>query len=259
MDVYPDNKTSDFTVHLPKELDLSGPWEVALVELFYPNSWYNIDGLNNHWIYYRQEAVSAVTDVPIGYYQQPKHVVEQLLRDLKHDFRIALNEALNNPASLVTEPVKFRLDLRYNVYSQVASLEIDHKGNDPPNFRVTLSDSLAQVLGFSETIYKKPGVYHGSRIVALDTVHVIYVYCDLVEPRIVGDTLAPLLSVVPAKGRSGEYVSLRYEKPQYHPVLRNNISDVRISLRDDQGNRIRFRKGKSIVGLHFRRHKLEHI
>jgi len=118
MDIYPENKTSDFTLHLPKELDLKGSWEVALVELFYPNSWYNIDKLNNHWIHYEQDHVSTITSVPIGYYQNSRHVVEQLLRDLKRNFRKALNEALNDSASSVKEPVKFRIDLQFNSYSQ---------------------------------------------------------------------------------------------------------------------------------------------
>jgi len=37
MDVYPENKTSEFSVHLPKQIDLTGPWEVAIAENFYVN------------------------------------------------------------------------------------------------------------------------------------------------------------------------------------------------------------------------------
>ena len=46
------------------------------------------------------------------------------------------------------------------------------------------------------------------------------------------------------------------DKPHYKPVLRKRFSDIHISLRDDQGEPIRFEKGKVIVTLHLRRAKL---
>ena len=256
MDIYPQNKTSEFTVQLPKSIDLEGSWEVGLAEIQYQNSWYNIDDINDHWIYYRQKLVSGVAGIPAGFYQSPRHVVDQLLKDLKLDFNRELTKALNHPESLVTEPVKFRMDLQFNTYSQVATMEIDHRDNDPPNFRVTFSPALARVLGFSETVYEKPGVFRGSKIVNLNDVNAIYIYCDLVQPQIVGDILTPLLDVVAAKGKSGENISRRYDHIHYRPILKKNFSSINISLRDDQGNKIRFRKGKVIITLRLRRQEL---
>ena len=77
-----------------------------------------------------------------------------------------------------------------------------------------------------------------------------------IEHRTVGHTLSPLLAVLPVTGKLGAYVSKRYDKIQYHPVLKKNFSDIHISLRDDQAKRIRFRKGKVIVTLHLRPRKL---
>ena len=74
-----------------------------------------------------------------------------------------------------------------------------------------------------------------------------------------GHTLAPLLGVVPVEGKSGANVAERYEKLQCCPVLQKNISDIHISLRDDQGKAIRFRKGKVIVTLHFQKQKLSQL
>ena len=67
----------------------------------------------------------------------------------------------------------------------------------------------------------------------MDPVSVLYLYCDVIEPRTVGHTLAPLLGVIPVEGKSGANVAKRYEKLQYYPVLKKNISDIHISLRDD--------------------------
>ena len=43
MKIYPDNRTSSFTVNLPKPLELDpAQWDVALSEIQYPHIWYNI-------------------------------------------------------------------------------------------------------------------------------------------------------------------------------------------------------------------------
>lgn len=38
----PNNKTGDFTVHLPATLQLDGNWEVGLSEIIYPHTWVNL-------------------------------------------------------------------------------------------------------------------------------------------------------------------------------------------------------------------------
>ena len=68
---YSQNKVSDYIVHLPKELNLTGPWEVGLAELIYSNSWYNID-TNNYLVYYRHGYVQTRTKILPGYYQHPQ-------------------------------------------------------------------------------------------------------------------------------------------------------------------------------------------
>ena len=84
----------------------------------------------------------------------------------------------------------------------------------------------------------------------------IYLYYDLVEPRMVGHVLIPLLSVIPVKEKSRTNIAKRYKKLLYRPILKKNIADIYISIRDDQGQPIRFRKGKVIVMLHLRQKKL---
>ena len=76
----------------------------------------------------------------------------------------------------------------------------------------------------------------------MDPVSALYFYCDVIEPRTVGHTLAPLLGVISVEGKFGANVAKRYEKLQYYHVLKKNISDIHILLRDDQGKAIRFVK-----------------
>ena len=60
----------------------------------------------------------------------------------------------------------------------------------------------------------------------MDPVFAIYLFCNVIEPRSVGHTLAPLLGVILVEGKSGANVAKRYEKLQYHTVLKKNISDI---------------------------------
>ena len=42
MKICPENKPQNFKVHLSAPIQLVGKWEVALMEIQYPNNWYNI-------------------------------------------------------------------------------------------------------------------------------------------------------------------------------------------------------------------------
>ena len=122
--------------------------------------------------------------------------------------------------------------------------------------RVALSFPLARMLGFDTTVYRRPGFHVASRVANLNNTNAIFVYLDVIQSQIVGDTLAPLLDVVAVQGEPGDSVCRRFDKRHYKPILRKHFSDINISLRDDQGDPIRFEKGKVIVTLHLRRAEL---
>ena len=128
-----------------------------------------------------------------------------------------------------------------------------------PDVTVTFFEQLASLLGFQKAWYPEIGEYTSENVANVDTVNAIYVYCDVIEPRTVGHMLAPLLAVLPVTGKSGAYVSKRYDKIQYHPVLKKSFSDIHISLRNDQAKRIVFAKEKVIVTLHLRPKKLNSL
>ena len=83
----------------------------------------------------------------------------------------------------------------------------------------------------------------------------LYVYSSIVESRIVGDKIAPLLRIVPITGRHGEMVTARFDHVQYMPVLSREFEDVEIEIRDDTGRPVPFERGKVTVTLHLRRRR----
>ena len=52
--------------------------------------------------------------------------------------------------------------------------------------------------------------------------HSIFLYFDIVEPRIIGDTFSPLLAVLPVEGNVGDFIHKRFQKIHYDPILRKN-------------------------------------
>ena len=185
---------------------------------------------------------------------------------MKRKFQ-ARNKALVSEGVL-TKPIDFLFDLIYNPQTQRITMSIQHKKGAPvverdgamqPNVVVSLSSELASILGFRKNWYREIGEYNSASVANVDTVNAIYVYCDIIEPRTVGHTFAPLIGVLPVTGKPGAYVSKKYDKIQYHPVSKKSFSDIHISLRVDQAKRIVSAKEKVIVTLHLRPKKLNSL
>ena len=77
----------------------------------------------------------------------------------------------------------------------------------------------------------------------------LYVYCPLVEPRIVGDAQVPLLRIVPVEGRDGEMITRVFDPIQYCLLLQR-FQTVEIDIRDDTGTIVPFERGRVVVTLH---------
>ena len=62
----------------------------------------------------------------------------------------------------------------------------------------------------------------------------LYVYSGIVEPRNVGDKIAPLLRIVPMTGRHGEMVTASFDHVQYIPVLSREFGTIETEIRNEQ-------------------------
>jgi hypothetical protein len=53
LDVFPDNKTTEYRVKLPQPIELDGNWEVGLYSISYPHTWYTLrDVADDLYFYY---------------------------------------------------------------------------------------------------------------------------------------------------------------------------------------------------------------
>ena len=83
----------------------------------------------------------------------------------------------------------------------------------------------------------------------------IYTYTDVVESRIVGDSLARLLRSLPVGGSHGATVYDRFTNIHYVPLLYAHFKSIEINIRDDTGRFVPFEYGKVTVTPHLRRRR----
>jgi len=87
----------------------------------------------------------------------------------------------------------------------------------------------------------------------LDELNTIFVYSDIVDYQIVGNTKATLMGVFPTTGRHYEQQSWQFNPFQYMGVSSEEIRSINMVLRTPQGDPVPFLSGDSLCRLHFRR------
>ena len=96
----------------------------------------------------------------------------------------------------------------------------------------------------------------GIRRAQLDNIHSIFVYSDVIDYQIVGNSKALLMGVFPTTDKHGHQQSWQFNPLQYVPVSRKYIDSIRIQLCNPRGELVPFASGDSLCRLHFRRRLL---
>ena len=233
-DYYPNNTLTQFSTHLPDPITLEGQWEVGLAEIQYPKSWYNID-TGEGWIRLQPRGAHGSTQLvlPAGQYDTPQQLIG----------------SLNKVIQKVVKNTKIAAEFTYHDITKKTTVKVS------PGAVIELSPTLTVMLGMSQSrMYR--GSHEGVRVVDINQgFYSLYVYCDVVEPRCVGDRKVPLLRIVPTHGPTGEMITQSYENIQYIPILKKHFNTIEINIRKDTGEKVPFEFGKVVVTLHFRKRR----
>jgi hypothetical protein len=99
--------------------------------------------------------------------------------------------------------------------------------------------------------------FTGRKTPRFDMVQSMYVYCDVVKPQHVGDTLAPLLNIVPVQGSPSQRVNYPMTQLEYLPVNRTFIDCISVEICDEYGKHVKFPDDVEnvVCRLRFRRSK----
>ena len=208
--LFPNNQAGHFFVKLPQTIDVSSHYEVGLVEIQFPNSFCNVEE-DDMWIQYYPPVEEGVEPkgplhlvVPPGMYRSLDAIIIAVER------QILYIETIEGKRGIIT--------LNYNKTSKKTSIKLNEQGAE-----MRMSEKLKKLLGFpySDLTYNRPQLNGESGETDMeDELTSVFVYCNLVAPRTVGDVMVPLLRTVPITEKTSLSILRIYDKPHYMPLSR---------------------------------------
>ena len=226
-DFLPENKASRYVTKLARELNTGSDWECCLKEIHYPRSWNTIAGDEGlFYVHHLNPSVWETRSVPVGHYENATQ------------FITALNKTLR--------PLKITVDLVSQSHIVIFAI--------PSGVELVFAEPLTSLLGLaSDTQYCRGPRKYGRYPMNLDRgIDAIYVYSDVIQTKLVGNSSVPLLSIVPLRGQYGQMVFKEYTTPVYTPLAKHVFSTIEMYITDSAGRPIPFSSGKVTVLLHFR-------
>jgi hypothetical protein len=247
MKFYPNNTMTQYTTRLMNPVELTGQWEVALVEVQFSKTWYTLPRHSGKIYFSCVECMDGINiNVPYGYYSNMKEVlnamneaVEETMKRRQSQVRLITIEEYKWPYFTFDTTRK-----QVNVVLQ-------------PGATVRFDEYLSALLGVSNLMENKESTHQflGGSLIGdiVGGMNALYVYCDIVENVPVGDTEAPLLRIVDASGKNGEDIHRVFDKPRYVPLQKKKFESIEILIRNDIGEPVAFEGGRLTVTLHFQR------
>jgi hypothetical protein len=121
-----------------------------------------------------------------------------------------------------------------------------------PSLTVELSSNLAYIMGFEDRFFTQSST---ADIAPDETSGLgsLFVYTDIVQLQHIGSQLGCLLKIVDVSGgEQGECIVKSFSEPHYVPLSQNDVKEIKMELRDDQGQFFEFTYGRVIAKIHIR-------
>ena len=264
---YPDNTLTKFTTKLPTAIALQGEWEVGLAEIILPKNWINVNEGQSFTVHYylieelylehnSETKTEYIATFPLkpGRYVDVKSLLEEINKLLDTYYEDVINSRLE---TWVPERLKNDGWIRFTHNSWNETVEIDMLSCS----KITMTDDLADILGFNKTSlpFRNNSTdiricFRSDRMCDIDFGrHSLYVYCDILEYVPVGDTMAPLLRTIDVTSANKIIIHKSFDRPRYVPLQKLQFETLEVDIRDGFGNPVPFESGTLIVTLHFRR------
>jgi hypothetical protein len=248
MSMFPENTVSKYITKLPSTLEFHGNWEVGLAEIIFPMTFYNVRiGKCKLDFFYK------TTDVD---FSKPE-LIKNSDYYLKKLFTITVPEgnykSLNDVLEYINSHEKNNDD--FILFFDQLSSRIGVKSN--LKYSVFCNKEFGEILGFNR---RQPmeGTSPLPASLYKNMPQQLFVYSDIVEPQIVGDTVAPLLRIIGVQPSEtfGSVIEKNYETPHYLPLLKRQFETIDISICDHTGKPAAFEYGPVTIKLHFKRNGL---
>ena len=193
-------------------------------EIHYPRYWNTLDlDERKFYINHLFQNTWETKTLPPGHYENKQQVID------------AMNKVLSE--LMVT------LELLTTSHIVVFSI--------PSELELVYSEPLTSLLGLTH-----PTEYcRGLRKYAMNLnrgIDAIYVYSDIIQTKLVGDSSVPLPCVVPLRGVLGEMAFKEYSSPVYTPLAKHVFSTIEMYITDSARRPVPFSSGRVTVLLHFK-------
>lgn len=265
MDFYKENKTSSYTVQLPRSMSLSGDWSVALTEFQYPYSFFNVQDGDNEiriktllitteikdWVEANPEKASLANVEAEFHYEWIECKITPGFYESEEKLILAVNDAIEKAVGNVTFFVIDESSKRLEAKPESVSV------GKQMILAITFSNRLSLQLGY--TPGEEISENNGQSIHVVNLISGIpdkmLIYCDIVEPQIVGDKWAKVIRSITITPESnfGKPCSIDFTQLQYIPLQMRHFESISIDIRDTNAKLFPFQYGTSSVKLHFRK------
>ena len=254
------NKIGQFKNQLSSPLPINQNTKVALAEIVYTKSWYNVEKVYEIRLVDQSSQVLVFPDLKLkvnrGFYDTPESLVKDLNQILGYF------------------PIKQPPMLQYNARENYVYLYAGK--TDTQSVYPDFGEEIENILGLRNRntyVYEYNNIpsdgaeydfhtfdhfdsnvlkgYHPVEINA--GIHHLMVYSDIVSESFNGATKSQLLGMVkiPPEAKFGDTVHIRYKDRNFKPVNYDQFQCIEISVRDSSNREIPFKFGLCSVKLQF--------
>ena len=246
-------------------------WSLGLASISYPKSWHNVERATFRICLPpkagRNDVLSASIEGKL--YVSGDHLVRELLAVIKrrlpdeHSGKIRIRyDSVANRARVIAEkgyylwlpkslttPLGFAPQDGMVLTADVGTDLVD--GIAVPGEHVPKPFDVVRYDDEGEHDTAEEGLYtvNPDRVIPR-----IYVYCDLAERQLVGDSHVPLLRILDVPCNiAGDMVTHEFTNIHYVDLQRGTFEAVVVKLTDSRGNGIAFNHGDVVIKVHFKK------
>jgi len=240
------NKISKFKVHLGRVIELSGDWEVALFEMFYPETFDNI-----------RKGNCFILKENIGQLPNSSNILRvKSQTEIQNGFYHTHESLCTALSDCTGDTLHFGVDADKSNKTIVYANNIAH-ANEKVIYE--FSDGLLDILGFNRGL-KIDDHTISEAIVPCDLrkgmPQSLKVYSDIIADQLINNTHSKLLREVhlnPDKFKFGFQQHKNFERLVFLPVINNKLEFLEFHIKDEQEKLVSFAHGTLKLILLFRR------
>ncbi len=224
-DTFPNNTPSEYTTKLSQRIELNGKWEVALHTVSYVK--WNTIKLGGESVHYVANGTKRVGTRLKDYYESVKEYIADI------------NASIEDKGKII-----------FTIHSGKVTVTLES------GYSVHLRKEQAIILGFltfndSDIVKEITSTGTGRYDANLHRETSVYIYCDIIEPQIVGNRTVPLLDAIWNEENGKREITHSVENLHYVPVRTKSFEEVKVLLRSSTNEPISFEHGHTSITLHF--------